>query len=119
MVPLSIPDVDHRTPLHSALRYGECSNVMMKILNLTPDIHLRDGFGQSPLLNALENIAIRSEIIIELIKRGLSCSESDNDGNTALHIALKNRHPLQVIKAIVNEEINVNARNNKDETPIF
>lgn len=91
----------------------------MKIFNLHKDFHIGDNDGQTLLLSVLSNRSISVKIIKELLKRGLSCSVSDNRRNTPLHIAIKGNQSLRVIKLILEHGIDVNARNDQDLTPIF
>ena len=57
--------------------------------------------------------------VIALIKAGVPVNEKDNQGNTALHIAvMQGKENAPVIKALVEGGIDVNAENNKGHTPL-
>ena len=53
---------------------------------------------------------------IRLLEAGADPDRKDEEGNTVLHIAVKNKYPTYVIEAIIKNTKDINAVNNKGET---
>jgi ankyrin repeat protein len=65
-----------------------------------------------------KNTSIYKKIIIYLIKGGININHQDNDGNTALHIAIKLRQNNEIIKLLLDNGADVNIKNKNGKTPL-
>ena len=65
-----------------------------------------------------KNTSIYKKIIIYLIKGGININHQDNDGNTALHIAIKVRQNNEIIKLLLDNGADVNIKNKNGKTPL-
>jgi ankyrin repeat protein len=77
--------------------------------NLDP----RDRRGATPLLGRIANGNV--EEAANLIAAGADVHARDNDGLTALHLAI--RRP-EMVRLLLERGVNVNARNNRGETSL-
>jgi ankyrin repeat protein len=112
------------TALHIAC--GRLKQEVVKVLLLKEgvDVSMVDGNGKTPLLTTAssgydikhENANARSIIQLLIIARA-DRHAVDNDGNNALHLAIKKDRPGR-IKGLIDLEIDVNAKNKKGETPL-
>lgn len=85
---------------------------------LTQGVNVMDNENKTPLLKMLtsQDSNISYSLIDAFIKKGADCNFIDGEGNTLLHIAIKNRHFTSALRLINGET--VNAVNNAGETPL-
>jgi ankyrin repeat protein len=94
---VSIPNKRDETPLVCAVRYG-LKEVVAVILKAIPDgddgLDARDAIGRTAIHYAMVNGI--TDIIAALLRKGSRLSIGDNDGNTALHIAVAKENDVLV-----------------------
>ncbi|XP_064077569.1 ankyrin-3-like [Macrobrachium nipponense] len=109
-------DLDGLIPLHHAARQGYLTSVE-KFLAGNPSeskqLSVKCLMGRTPLMEAAESGS--QEICKILI--GSVIDETDNDGNTALHLAVK-RGYSQVVKVLLSHGANPKCQNKAGITPI-
>ena len=76
--------------------------------------------GDNSIHYAIKYKCISSSFIKELINNGLNINDTNNDGNTPLHIAIKknNKYFIKKLISFKNINIDVNIKNKKGKTCI-
>ena len=111
-------DSNKETPLHLASYYGEFAIVRALLIHgANPNganIH-----GQTPLhlLSLWPHVENEARLIGILVEGGADVDARDKDNETPLHSAYRNNR-LEVTKHLIVDKADVNAENNKGETPI-
>jgi len=87
------------------------------------DVYIKDKSAMPSLLSAAEDGDV--ELVKELLKASADLNRKDEMGNTALHLAAKDRHDpasnsrrTEVLKALVKAKADVNARNVNGRTAL-
>jgi len=107
-----------KTALHCAAERGY-SEVVKVLLTEGAIVDYRDGEKMTPLLRAAFSPNDNTLSIITLLKeKGANHNAVDNLGNNALHIAINKSGGSELIKGLVDLEVNVDKCNNKGETPL-
>ncbi len=101
------------TPLHEAVMTMNESLVLL-LADRGSDIHAKNRNMESPFLKALE-LGKDPAVWLTGTQRIM---ERDNDGNTPLHLAVKNYAGTGIITALIELGSDVNTRNNYLETPL-
>ena len=140
-------DKDGMTPLHVAAMTGSKPEASRALLELGADVHARDGLGHAPLhlaarhghaevsatlIEAGADPAARNdagETPLDLARRRSWGSKvdkvlaqalvgrRDEDDNTALHLAMWNANPGEVV-CLLEAGADLNARNKQGQTPL-
>ncbi|MDR0719617.1 MAG: ankyrin repeat domain-containing protein, partial [Treponema sp.] len=111
---VSIRNAEGKTALYLAIEEEEARYVPLLIMYKS-DIFAADNAGITPFERSLIN---ESPILYSLITSE-SVFQNDSQGNTMLHIAIKNRASIEVINYIIDREARVNARNKEGDTPLL
>lgn len=90
---------------HADLRAGE---ELSMLLATRSDVHKKDKSGNSVLHLAIKRKF--SNLVEELLRRGVDVNEVDSEGNTALHLALKTEQPLLVHQIAKLSRCNLDAK---------
>lgn len=105
--------------IHVAASVGAFMNVDMFIKKYPGSAGLRDAKGRTFLHIAVDKKALQ---IIRNSCRNLSLSwimnMVDNDGNTALHLAVQDGSLQMFCALLANPQVNLNLPNNRGETPL-
>ncbi len=123
---LTHPDIDVNrvtlglcsyTPLGFLVHDNEQIELVRLLLNHGADPNIAGGAKKTfPLHDAIMNYNL------DMVKLLLECRANpnslDDEGNNALHLAVKTRH-LKIIQHILNSEVDVNHINSSDEAPLF
>ena len=111
------------TALHCACskRKIEVVKVLLKVEGVKVDLF--DGNGKTPLLISTfsgsdRNDGIVLSIIHSLLIKGANQNAVDNEGNNALHLAVKDDREGSRIASLTYLGIDVNATNNEGKTPL-
>ena len=113
------PDYSGFFPIHVAASVGAFRNVDMFIKKCPGSAGLRDAKGRTFLHVAVEKKKV-DVISGACRKRSLSwiMNMVDNDGNTALHLAVKAKSIHMFCPLLGNPQVNLNLPNNRGETPL-
>jgi ankyrin repeat protein len=111
---VSIRNAEGKTALYLAIEEEEARYVPLLIMYKS-DIFAADNAGVTPFERSLIN---GSPILYSLITSE-SVFQNDSQGNTMLHIVLKNRAGIEVINYIIDRNARVNARNKEGDTPLL
>ena len=113
------PDHAGFFPIHVAASVGAFRNVDMFVKKCPGSAGLRDAKGRTFLHVAVEKEKV--DVIVATC-RNLSLSwimnMVDNDGNTALHLAVKAKSIHMFCPLLANPQVNLNLPNNRGETPL-
>ena len=113
------PDHAGFFPIHVAASVGAFRNVDMFVKKCPGSAGLRDAKGRTFLHVAVEKEKV--DVIVATC-RNLSLSwimnMVDNDGNTALHLAVKAKSIHMFCPLLGNPQVNLNLPNNRGETPL-
>ncbi|CAD6256995.1 unnamed protein product [Miscanthus lutarioriparius] len=113
------PDHAGFFPIHVAASVGAFRNIDMFVKKYPGSAGLCDDKGRTFLHVAVEN---KEVIVIRNACRNLSLSwimnMVDNDGNTALHLALEAGSFRMFCSLLGNPQVNLNLLNKKGETPL-
>ena len=101
------------TPLHLAVQH-RMERLIKQLIESGADIHSKNRSGLSPFLTALS----QGPGIVELAAGGGRIRERDNEGNTPLHIAVRERSGPEIISMLISRGAEVNSRNNQLLTPL-
>lgn len=110
-------DNNGETPLFTLLSNKNASIVQALLgpmLKEGADISMVTDSGKTPLMMAAENGLITATL--ELAEKTENINAQDNDKNTALHLALKNRH-IEAAYIILDMGADVEVENGEGETP--
>lgn len=80
------------------------------------DFTVRNKKQKTPLMLAIENYS-NASVVEYLIQNKVDVNIHDIDGNTPLHIAAM-KCELEIIKVLIREGSDLNAKNNKLQTPL-
>jgi ankyrin repeat protein len=111
---VTIRNAEGKTALYLAIEEEEARYVPLLIMYKS-DIFAADNAGVTPFERSLIN---RSPILYSLITSE-SVFQNDSQGNTMLHIAVKNRADIEIINYIIDRNAQVNARNKEGDTPLL
>lgn len=117
-------DSDYRwsTGGHTPLIYSIYrEDVTEELLKFNPDVNWIDDKKMSALMHAVGVYSGKgSEIVRLLLKKSAKVDLEDVDGNTALHLMVKNYHlTASKVKILLGAKLNVNAQNRAGETPLM
>lgn len=101
------------TPLHSAVLTGR-TDIANLLLHRGASIHARNADGQTPFDLAL----ISSEEMVGTLLTKDRLLTSDDDGNTALHIAIMKNAESVFVQRIISQGVAVSASDAKGYTPL-
>jgi len=106
-------------PIHVAASVGAFWNVRMFVTKFPGSAGLRDAKGRTFLHVAVEK---KEANVIRSACRNLSLSwimnMVDNDGNTALHLAVEAGSLQMFCPLLANPQVNLNLPNSRGETPL-
>ena len=106
-------------PIHVAASVGGSGNIDMFVKRCPGSASLCDAKGRTFLHVAVEK---KEANVIRSACRNLSLSwimnMVDNDGNTALHLAVKAKSIHMFCPLLGNPQVNLNLPNNRGETPL-
>jgi ankyrin repeat protein len=107
------------SPIHVAASVGALSNVDMFVKKCPGCAGLRDAKGRTFLHVAIEKKKVN---VISVACRNVSLSwimnMTDNDGNTALHLAVNAGSIRRFCPLLANPQVNLNLPNKRWETPL-
>ena len=110
------------TPLHEAVRSGQFT-IADYLLSAGASAFARNTAGKTPFHLALEQSTVqatddtgRDALALFLADEGLS--QTDENGNSGLHIAVRAATPAATIERIAEAGASVDARNNRGNTPL-
>jgi len=112
-----------KDPFYNAITTGDV-DAFDTLIKEHKDIFIRDKFGNTCLHWVASatfykhNLKGLIEIMIKLINMGIDINICNDKGTTALHKASA-RHNAQMIAILVANGSMINARNNKQRTPLF
>lgn len=99
--------------------------VVTLLIDKGADLEARDDEGFTPLLFAIERDrpeeprrSVQNEVVRLLLARKANAAVKDEDGNTAVHIAARQRNP-DVTKILLAAGLPADARNKDGATPLF
>ena len=101
------------TPLHIAVSVENADLVNM-LLRMGCSIHARNTRNRTPFQISLET----SPRMVSLLLSSGRINISDDMGNSALHIALQERAPVEIIRTIVAQGIKINSVDSNGKTPL-
>ncbi|MCL2242906.1 MAG: ankyrin repeat domain-containing protein [Treponema sp.] len=101
------------TPLHIAVSL-ERYDLVNKLLSLGASIHARNANNRTPLRIAMN---VTARMVLTLLNSD-RINFSDDLGNSALHIALQERAPADIISALIGQGARINAVDNNGNTPL-
>ena len=129
----NIPDKDGMTPLHLAAdNNDENPKVIEALLDAGADINALDNSKRTPI-HIAASFNKNQHVMQALVNaKEATLNKEDKDGNTPLHLSVTippylidagyiMRHTYgtrEVIKVLLNAKANINAVNNKEETPL-
>jgi ankyrin repeat protein len=109
---VSVRDIDGKTPLYVAVEENRFQAIPL-LLEYKSDIFARDR-TLTPFEKALED---KSESLSALITKE-TVLQSDKDGNTVLHITIKNQGSIETVQSILDKSAVINARNTAGNTAL-
>ena len=101
------------TPLHIAVGM-EQTDLVIFLLRTGCSIHARNTRDRTPFQNS---IGISSQMVTTLLS-GSRINTSDDFGNSALHIALQEKAPQNILRAIISRGVRLNAVDSGGKTPL-
>jgi len=101
------------TPLHIAVASGR-QDIVTQLLRMRANIHARNTLNKTPFQIAL---GVSSKMTSLLLTKD-RVNTPDDMGNSALHIALREKSSSEIIKAIINRGARINAVDNNGKTPL-
>jgi ankyrin repeat protein len=107
----SLQNIEGKTPLYVAIQENRNAYIPL-LLQYQADIFAADNQGDTPLGRALRD---RRHLLPVLITPE-TVRQSDPEGNTALHIAVRNNEDTRIITLILDQQAAVNARNKEGDT---
>ncbi|OGT31936.1 MAG: hypothetical protein A3E87_00045, partial [Gammaproteobacteria bacterium RIFCSPHIGHO2_12_FULL_35_23] len=123
---INLPDENGYTALMNAVKWGETNVVSALLSELSArDLLIKNKQGRNVLMVAVQNFKIENEPIIDLLLTKLKDTEyfnlKDNEGHTALMLAIK-RKDDSLIRKLINQSTNINylyIKNNYQQTVIM
>ena len=106
-------DIDGSTALHCAISHGHY-RIVERLLSANANVGIRNRWGQTPL-----HLAVRqaNDNMVNLLLRGDSRTTTDDEGNTAIHVAVIGGK-MEIVKSLLAAKLDVGVRNNKGETAL-
>ena len=101
------------TPLHFAVN-SERIDLVRALLRLNASIHARNTRNRTPFQ---ASIGISEQMVRTLLTRN-RINQSDDMGNSALHIALQESAPLNILRTIITQGGRINAVDSNGKTPL-
>ncbi|MDR0503449.1 MAG: ankyrin repeat domain-containing protein [Treponema sp.] len=101
------------TALHTAVA-AQRYDLVAILLRMGASIHARNTRNMTPFKLSF---GISPRMVTSLLTRE-RINVPDDMGNTALHLALQERAPIDVIRAIINQGARINAVDNNGQTPL-
>ncbi|VVC35296.1 Ankyrin repeat-containing domain,Ankyrin repeat, partial [Cinara cedri] len=105
-------DKNKQTPLHLAVKGGNTA-VIWALIDNKAKVNAKDKNKQIPL-----HWAASGKVARYLIIQGAEVNAIDNDENTPLHLAAEKGY-ITVIKALLDKEANIHAKNKAGRTPLY
>lgn len=102
--------------LLSAACYFKSYRCVVYLITRGADIHFEDKKKRTPFLFSVAGGSL--QILQFLIENGACIMETDNDGNCALHYAVKYNQRALILYLCYGLGINLSAPNKKKETPL-
>ena len=132
-------DIIGNTPLHLATKNGYSINIISKLIALGNDKNSKNYYGETPAILAAKNnrkeafdllastedkhnisaifcLGTQKEVL-EYINRTKDFNIKDSEHNSLLHY-LVSRDSLEMLEALVNKDININAFNKSRKTAV-
>jgi ankyrin repeat protein len=109
---VSIHNIDGKTPLFLAVE-ADRNQYIPLLLEYHSDIFAMDNSGITPFERALHNPNVLPSFITEE-----TVLQNDNEGNTILHLAIKNYMGKETIGLILDKNARINARNKEGDTAL-
>lgn len=110
------------TPLHIATARGK-EDVVRLIVSTNANIDAPNIYGNSSLQCAVQNEHLN--MVKFLVNAKADINSRNNDGDTALHNAVKKIYKIdnidnltEIVEFLINSNANVNAQNKKNKTPL-
>lgn len=105
-------DMYGRTPLHEAVEISEKSLILVRAAGGNP--LARDAYGKTPFILALNKNIKTVDIVL-----GNDSLLTDTDGDTPLHIAVKEKVRPDYFQIIIKKGYPINKRNKNGETAVL
>jgi ankyrin repeat protein len=110
-----------QTALIVAIKQGKLDDIV-QLYRQGAKLTLTHKQGDTPLALALKNkqedIALWIIKTIRLQNRDVNFNQRDSDGNSALHLAVKNNY-LQVVRLLIDNKVSIDMINVKKQTPLI
>ena len=110
---VTIRDVEGKTPLYLAVERSRINHLPL-LLTYGSDIFAADNNGISPFERALQQ---NIDLVFPMITRE-TVFQNDRDGNTMLHLTVRDGANMAVINTLLDYRANVNARNKTGDTSL-
>ncbi|MFC1743309.1 ankyrin repeat domain-containing protein [Candidatus Riflebacteria bacterium] len=109
------------TPLHMVVDHDN-SDIVKLLLDCGASPNSQDKSGQTPIFRYVaephsESSHVPEDFFILLQHPGLDLNIKDNDGNTVLHLAIKNSFAT-ITKILINKGAKIEIKNNDGQTPM-
>ncbi|XP_067653188.1 serine/threonine-protein phosphatase 6 regulatory ankyrin repeat subunit A-like [Haliotis asinina] len=114
---LSAIDEDGDNILHLACREGHVKIVNYILIENIVDINAKNSDGETPVMLAA-NSGDR-EIFDNLVRKGADLSAIDEDGDNILHLACRGGNVKIVNYILIQNIVDINAKNSDGETPVM
>ncbi|MDR1072900.1 MAG: ankyrin repeat domain-containing protein [Treponema sp.] len=101
------------TPLHLAVKMNN-ADLAATLLQSGTSIHARNSHGQTPFRIAL----VTSSAMVSLILANNRVILADDDGLSPLHIAIRDKAPLLMIQAIIDQKARLTAVDSAGRIPL-
>jgi ankyrin repeat protein len=112
---INATDTAGNTPLHRAASRGKPEAVRLLLQQKPPaDLSAKNAQGQTPFLAAAAGG--EAEICDVLLNAGSNAKAVDNDGNTALHLAV-NVEDERTVRRLLERKLDRSAKNKQGKTP--